>query len=80
MQNLNKMTPNDTKFEIVHGGEGKMSQGRSLSIEGDTQITDQVIYVMPFGFIGEIVHTLWVGHRLKGIFDFRKQKVQELFG
>lgn len=50
------------------------------AVDGGTQIADQVTYVMPFGFLGEIVHALWVGHRLKGIFDFRKQKVQELFG
>ncbi|MBT7191440.1 MAG: SRPBCC family protein [Anaerolineae bacterium] len=125
-QNLNEMTPDDMKFEIVHGGEGKMFQGQLVeyrvqfmplikslwlteiaqvkegsyfvdeqrigpyslwyhehrfeAVEGGTQITDQVSYVMPFGFLGDIVHALWVGHRLKGIFDFRTVKVKELFG
>ena len=53
---------------------------RFEAVEGGTQITDQVTYVMPFGFLGEIVHAIWVGRRLKGIFDFRKKKVKELFG
>ncbi len=125
-QNLNEMTPDDMKFEIVHGGEGKMSQGQIIeyrvkfmplvkslwlteithvmegsyfvdeqrigpyrmwyhehsfeAVEGGTQITDQVTYVMPFGFLGEIVHAVWVDRRLKGIFDFRKKKVKQLFG
>ena len=125
-QNLNEMTPDDMKFEIVHGGEGKMSQGQIIEyrvqfmpfvkslwlteiahvregsyfvdeqrigpyrlwyhehhfewVEGGTQITDQVTYVMPFGFLGDIVHAVWVKNRLKGIFDFRTKKVQELFG
>lgn len=124
--NLNEMTPDDMKFEIVHGGEGKMSQGQIIeyrvqfmpfiksqwlteiahvregsyfvdeqrigpyrlwyhehhfeAVEGGTQITDQVTYVMPFGFLGDIVHAVWVKNRLKGIFDFRTVKVKELLG
>mgnify|MGYP001113624773 CR=1 FL=1 len=125
-QNLNEMTPEDMKFEIVHGGKEKMFQGQIIeyrvqfmplvkslwlteiahvqegsyfvdeqrvgpyrfwyhehsfkAVEGGTQITDRVTYAMPFGFLGEIVHALWIGRRLKGIFDFRRGKIQELFG
>jgi ligand-binding SRPBCC domain-containing protein len=50
------------------------------AVEGGTQITDQVTYMIPFGFLGDIVHALWVGGRLKGIFDFRMLKINELFG
>ena len=50
------------------------------AVEGGTQITDLVTYAMPFGFLGEIVHAVWVGGRLKNIFDFRTQKVKQLFG
>lgn len=49
-------------------------------VESGTQITDLITYAMPFGFLGEIVHALWVGRRLKEIFDFRTQKVKQLFG
>ncbi|MEJ2757457.1 MAG: SRPBCC family protein [Anaerolineales bacterium] len=125
-QNLNEMTPDDMKFEIVHGGEEEMFEGQIIeyrvqfiplfkslwlteiahvkegsyfvdeqrigpyrlwyhehsfeAVEGGTRIIDQVTYAMPFGFLGEIVHAIWVGSRLKGIFDFRKKKVKELFG
>jgi len=125
-QNLNEMTPSDMKFDIVHGGEGKMFQGQLIeyrvgfmplvksrwlteiahvedqayfvdeqrigpyrfwyhehsfeTVNGGTRITDQVTYELPFGFLGDIVHALWVGNRLKGIFDFRREKVKELFG
>ena len=50
------------------------------AVDGGTQITDQVTYELPFGFLGDIVHAVWVGRRLKGIFDFRTVKVKELFG
>ncbi len=125
-ENLNEMTPDDMKFEIIHGDEGKMFQGQTIeyrvqfmplikslwlteiahvnegsyfvdeqqigpyrlwyhehrfeAVDGGTQITDQVTYVMPFSFLGDIVHALWVKNRLKGIFDFRQKKVTELFG
>ena len=29
-KNLNEMTPSDMKFEIIHGGEGKMRQGQLI--------------------------------------------------
>ncbi len=53
---------------------------RFEAVEGGTQITDQITYELPFGLLGDIVHTLWVGGRLKSIFDFRTEKIQELFG
>lgn len=125
-ENLNEMTPNDMKFEIVHGGGGQMFPGQLIeyrvqfmplikstwlteiahvedrayfvdeqrigpyrfwyhehrfeAFAGGTRITDQVTYALPFGFLGDIVHSVWVGRRLKGIFDFRTQRVKELFG
>ncbi len=125
-KNLNEMTPEDMKFEIVHGSDAKMFQGQLIeyrvqfmpfiksrwlteiahvedrscfvdeqrigpyrfwyhehrfeAVKSGTQITDQITYVLPFGILGDIVHALWVGGRLKGIFDFRHKKVKELFG
>ncbi len=43
-------------------------------------MTDHVTYLLPFGFLGDIVHAVWVGNRLKSIFDFRVRKIEELFG
>jgi len=44
------------------------------------KMIDHVTYVLPFGFLGDIVHSLWIRNRLKSIFDFRYQKIRELFG
>lgn len=42
-------------------------------------MTDQVSYKLPFGFIGRIARGLVVKAQLKGIFEFREQKLDELF-
>jgi ligand-binding SRPBCC domain-containing protein len=49
-------------------------------VESGTRIIDRVTYHLPFGILGDLVHTIWVGPRLRSIFDFRGQKVQQLFG
>jgi ligand-binding SRPBCC domain-containing protein len=50
------------------------------AVENGTLIRDQVTYVLPFGPLGEIVHRVWVRPRLNAIFDFRREKVNALFG
>jgi ligand-binding SRPBCC domain-containing protein len=45
-----------------------------------TKMTDCVTYVIPFGFLGDLVERVWIAGRLKQIFDFRRQKIVELFG
>ena len=45
-----------------------------------TEMTDHVTYAVPFGFIGDALNSLWVGSRLKSIFEYRRQKIVELFG
>ncbi len=44
------------------------------------KMIDYVTYALPFAFLGDIIHSLWIKNRLKSIFDFRYQKIQELFG
>jgi ligand-binding SRPBCC domain-containing protein len=44
------------------------------------KMTDHVTYVAPFGFLGDIVHAIWLRQRLKTIFGFRRQKISEIFG
>ena len=124
--NLNEMTPDDMKFKIVHGGEGKMYQGQLIEyrvqfmpliksrwlteiahvdnrayfvdeqrigpyrfwyhehhfklLDIGVKITDKVTYAAPFGLLGDIVNALWIQRRLNGIFDYRYQKIVELFG
>jgi ligand-binding SRPBCC domain-containing protein len=45
-----------------------------------TKMTDRVTYVIPFGFVGDLLNSFWIRKRLKQIFDFRRQKIIELFG
>lgn len=49
-------------------------------IEGGVIMRDIVHYKLPLGFLGNIAHWLFVKNKLKGIFDFRFQKMEELFG
>lgn len=53
---------------------------RFKAVEGGTLISDQVTYALPFGPLGDLVNALWVGPRLKSIFDFRSNKTAEIFG
>ena len=41
---------------------------------------DIVDYKIPFGFIGQIAHFLFVKNKLKQIFKYRENKLIELFG
>ena len=43
------------------------------------KMTDVVHYALPLGFLGRIMNALIVSNKLKEIFDFRFQKVNELF-
>ncbi len=46
---------------------------------GGTQIIDTVEYAMPFGPIGRLVHMLQVARDLRKIFDYRTERVLQLF-
>jgi len=50
------------------------------AVPGGTRITDRVTYELPFGPLGDLVHALWVGPRLKSIFDYRQTRISALFG
>ena len=50
------------------------------AIPGGVEMTDIVHYKLPFWFFGDIAHAIFVKNKLKGIFDFRYQKAEEIFG
>jgi ligand-binding SRPBCC domain-containing protein len=50
------------------------------SIEGGTELTDMVHYRVPFRVLGDLVNSLVVKRQLKTIFEFRKSKIEALFG
>jgi len=49
-------------------------------IDGGVEMEDLLHYAMPFGPIGELIHSLMVRRKLEEIFAFREQKLIELFG
>ena len=50
------------------------------AIDGGVEMTDILTYGLPFGILGEIAHGIMVKSKVKDIFAFREQKVNELFG
>lgn len=47
--------------------------------DGGVLMTDRVTYALPFGWLGDLVHALWVGRQLRGIFDYRRDAVAKVF-
>ena len=50
------------------------------AIEGGVLMRDIVNYVLPFGFMGRIANTLFIQNQLKEIFEFRRKKLEEIYG
>jgi ligand-binding SRPBCC domain-containing protein len=49
-------------------------------VPGGTQMKDHITYQVPFGVFGEVLHKLYIRTRLEAIFDFRHNKITEIFG
>ena len=47
--------------------------------DGGVLMTDIVHYELPLGILGELAHVLFVKRQLNDIFNFRTEKVDELF-
>ncbi len=48
--------------------------------EGGTLMKDLVHYKLPLGILGKAANTLFVKKQLESIFNYRHQKLEELFG
>ena len=48
-------------------------------VAGGVELIDIVHYALPFGFLGRIVHSLFVRRKLEQIFAYRTEKVKEIF-
>ena len=49
------------------------------AVEGGTEMTDTVRYVLPFGPLGDLVHSLAVRRQLESIFDHRSRAIAGRF-
>ena len=50
------------------------------SIEGGVEMEDIIDYKIPFGWLGQLFHPLIVKPKLEAIFNYRKTKLESLFG
>ncbi len=49
-------------------------------IDGGVEMTDIVHYKIPFWILGDIANTLFVRSQLEGIFSYRTEVVNKMFG
>jgi len=49
------------------------------AVSGGIEMTDIVHYQMPWGWVGELVHWVFIRHRLNAIFDFRRAFIEKLW-
>jgi|TARA_Y100000385_G_scaffold276514_1_gene322354 ligand-binding SRPBCC domain-containing protein len=49
-------------------------------IDGGIEMEDIVDYKIPFGFLGQIAHSLFIKKKLRQIFNYREKKLVKLFG
>lgn len=49
-------------------------------IDGGVEMEDIIDYKIPFGLIGQLVHPIIIKPKLKEIFDYRHDKLIEIFG
>jgi ligand-binding SRPBCC domain-containing protein len=50
------------------------------NISGGVEMTDQVHYTVPFGFLGDLANVLVVRPKLDKLFLYRRQVVERMFG
>ena len=49
-------------------------------IDNGVLMDDIIHYKIPFGFIGRILNTIYIQNKLKKIFKYRENKLNEIFG
>ena len=47
---------------------------------GGVELEDIIDYKLPFGILGQIIHPLIIEPKLEEIFNYRQEKLTELFG
>ena len=74
----------DRKFFVDEQRVGPYSiwhhQHHFRKIDGGVEMRDIVHYKIPLGPAGQIANALFVSRQVRSIFDYRYQKLEELFG
>lgn len=50
------------------------------AVGGGTEVTDRVLYSLPFGAIGRLAHAVLVRRQLESIFDHREEALERILG
>jgi len=48
-------------------------------VDGGVEMTDEINYAIPFGFLGRLANWLFVGHQVNTIFDYRFKVLAQHF-
>jgi ligand-binding SRPBCC domain-containing protein len=48
-------------------------------VNGGVEMTDEVSYAIPLGLLGRLAHALFVGREVNRIFEFRIEKLNQIF-
>jgi ligand-binding SRPBCC domain-containing protein len=48
-------------------------------VSGGVEMTDELTYAIPYGWIGRLAHFFFVGKEVERIFDYRKNSLERLF-
>jgi ligand-binding SRPBCC domain-containing protein len=48
-------------------------------VTGGIEMTDELNYAIPFGLIGQLANSIFVGREVNAIFDFRYQVLEKFF-
>lgn len=65
----------------IKGPFGRWHHIHEFEAKGNHTIARDILYYeMPFGFLGSIAHVLFAKKDILKIFEFRKQRMSELFG
>lgn len=55
-------------------------QHHFTEIEGGVEMKDIVTYGLSFGLLGALANKIYVGYKLRQIFEYRREKTSALFG
>jgi ligand-binding SRPBCC domain-containing protein len=73
----------DRKFFIDEQRRGPYSiwhhEHHFKEVEGGVKMHDILYYALPYGFIGKLANLIFVRTKVKQIFDFRENQIEELF-
>jgi len=82
MTEITQVKDREYFIDVQRSGPYKLwhHQHHFREIPGGVEMTDIIHYKIPMGFIGRMANVFFVKKKLAGIFAFRRQKTEEIFG